>query len=40
MRWFGMPVTRENYLNLAFLGKPPEMNAKSEAILPPEFRER
>ena len=40
MRRFGMSVTRENYVNLAFLGEPPEMDAELEAILPPELRER
>ena len=39
MRRFGMSVTRENYLNLAFLGEPSEMDAELEAILPSELRE-
>ena len=33
------PVTRENYLNLAYLGNPPkELDAEQEAALPEELR--
>lgn len=33
------PVTRENYLNLAYLGDPPkELSAEEEAALPEEIR--
>ena len=35
-----VPVTRENYLNLAYLGNPPkELNAEEEAMLPEELRD-
>jgi hypothetical protein len=35
----GTPVTRENYLNLAYLGDPPkELSAEEEAAIPEELR--
>ena len=34
-----IPMTRENYLNLAYMGDPPELlDAEGEAELPAEFR--
>jgi hypothetical protein len=39
MRHFNLPVTREDYLNLAYLGRPPEqLSAEEEADLPKEVR--
>ena len=36
----GVPVTRENYLNMAYLGNPPKkLTAEEEAELPRELRE-
>lgn len=36
----GEPVTRENYIDLAYLGKPPKpWTAELEAGLPPELRD-
>jgi hypothetical protein len=41
MRHFDLPVTREDYLNLAYLGRPPEqVSAEEEADLPKEVRDR
>jgi hypothetical protein len=35
----GVPITRENYLNVAYLGDPPkELGAEQEAALPEELR--
>jgi hypothetical protein len=35
----GTPVTRENYLDLAYLGNPPkQLDAEQEAALPEELR--
>jgi hypothetical protein len=35
----GIPVTRENYLNLAYLGEPPEqLSAEEECELPEELQ--
>lgn len=34
-----LPVTRENYLQFAYLGDPPEhLSAEEEAALPDEFQ--
>ena len=39
MREFGIEMTRENYLDLAYFGKPPEeLSAEEEADLPIQFR--
>lgn len=39
MRRYGMPMTREKYLELAHMGKPPaELSHEEEANLPPQFR--
>ena len=39
MRRFNIPITRESYLNLAFMGEPPaELSAEEEQNLPPEVR--
>ena len=36
-----VPLTRENYLDLAYLGDPPEeLDAEAEALLPEEIREK
>lgn len=36
-----VPLTRENYLGLAYLGDPPkELDAEQEALLPEEIREK
>lgn len=35
-----LPVTRDAYLSLQYLGHPPEtLSAEEELLLPPEFRE-
>jgi len=35
----GIPVTRENYLNLVYLGRPPEeLSAEEECELPEELQ--
>jgi hypothetical protein len=37
----GIPVTRENYLHLAYMGQPPEeWTAEHEAELPMELQRR
>jgi len=39
MKRTGVPLTREHYLNLLFMGHPPkELSAEEEADLPPQFR--
>ena len=39
MRRFNIPITRESYLNLAYMGEPPtELSAEEEQNLPPEVR--
>ena len=39
MRHYGIPITRENYLDLAYMGElPKELSAEEEANLPPEVR--
>jgi hypothetical protein len=39
MRRHNIPITRENYLELAYLGKPPaKLSEEEEASLPPEIR--
>jgi hypothetical protein len=39
MSYYGIPITRENYLDLAYMGKPPaQLSAEEEASLPPEVR--
>jgi hypothetical protein len=40
MRRYGIAMTRENYLDLAHLGSPPELDAEGEANLPPQFQKR
>ena len=36
----GVPLTRENYLNMAYLGNPPkELEAEQEAELPKELQD-
>ena len=36
---YGIPVNRENYLNLAYLGDPPEeLGAEEELTLPEQLR--
>jgi hypothetical protein len=40
MRHLDLPVTREDYLTLAYLGHPPEaLSAEEEADLPKEVRQ-
>ena len=40
MKESGIPMTRENYLALAYFGNPPEhLTAEQEAELPPQFRQ-
>ena len=40
MRYLNLPVTREDYLNLAYLGRPPkQLSAEEEADLPKEVRQ-
>jgi len=39
MQQFGIPVTRENYLNLAYMGEVPEvLKAEQEAGSPVEIQ--
>jgi hypothetical protein len=39
MRYYSIPVTRENYLELAYMGEvPEELGAEVEAELPPEIQ--
>ena len=39
MKRFNIPITRENYLNLAYMGEvPEELGAEQEADLPPEIQ--
>jgi len=41
MRHQGIPITRENYLMLAFMGRPPtELHPEHEAELPAELQHR
>ena len=41
LRMAGKPLTRQNYLNLAYLGEPPEeLSAEEEAELPEKYRQR
>jgi hypothetical protein len=37
MKSHSVPLTVENYLNLAYLGKPPELDAELRASLPKEL---
>ena len=40
MRKMGVPETRENYLQFAYFGNPPEhLGAEEEAELPEQFRQ-
>lgn len=39
MKEEGIPMTRENYLELAYMGDPPEeLDAEEESMLPEEFQ--
>jgi len=39
MKQHDIPLTRENYLDVAYLGNPPEeLSAEEEAELPEEFQ--
>jgi hypothetical protein len=38
MRANGIEISRDNYLNLAYMGDVPELDAESESMLPPEFQ--
>src|SRR5262249_2200273 len=41
MRRYNIPITRENYLNLAYMGKPPVgLTLQEEEELPPELRRK
>lgn len=41
MKKAGIPLTRENYLNTAYMGNPPEeIGPEIEAMLPEEFRKK
>ena len=33
-----VPLTRQNYLTLAYLGDIPDLDAESESMLPPEIQ--
>lgn len=40
MKQYKIPETRENYLDLAYLGNPPEpLSAEQEAELPEQFQQ-
>ena len=39
MKQAGIPMTRENYLDLAYMGNPPEqLDGEEEANLPEQFQ--
>jgi hypothetical protein len=38
MRANGIEISRDNYLNLAYMGDVPELDAESESMLPPEIQ--
>jgi len=38
MKRFNLPMTREQYIELAFLGEAPELGAEEEAGLPEQFQ--
>jgi hypothetical protein len=38
MKRFNLPMTREQYIELAFLGETPELGAEEEAGLPEQFQ--
>jgi hypothetical protein len=41
MKRHNIPLTRENYLDIAYFGNPPEeLDAEAEAELPLEFRKK
>jgi len=43
LKKYNVPVTRENYLQLAFMGNPPEedeLDSEFEASLPEELRKK
>lgn len=41
MEQYKIPMTRENYLNIAYFGNPPEqLDAEAEAELPEQFQLR
>lgn len=41
MRRFNIPVTRQSYLELAYMGQPPEeLSAEEEAEFPPELQRK
>jgi hypothetical protein len=35
-----VPLTRQNYLNLAYMGDVPDLDAESESMLPPEIQKK
>lgn len=39
MKKYGLPLTREKYLEMAYLGKPPtQLSAEEEAEIPEQFQ--
>lgn len=38
MERFNLPMTREQYLELAYMGEVPELGAEEEAALPEQFQ--
>jgi hypothetical protein len=34
----GVELTRENYLEIAYMGNPPELDAEAESMLPEQFQ--
>ena len=41
MRKYGIPITRERYLYLNYMGRPPkQLDAEQEEELPPQLRRR
>jgi hypothetical protein len=38
MKRFGLPMTKEQYLELAFMGESVELGAEEEAGLPEQFK--
>lgn len=38
MRKFGLPMTREQYIELAFMGESPKLGAEEEVDIPEQFK--
>jgi hypothetical protein len=40
MKQNNVPLTRKNYLKLAYMGDVPDLDAEAESILPPEIQKK